>query len=97
MDDDFRFLAIVNCDAGHFNSDIARSDYNEMILETIFGIFLTIAGGGDKSVDPASVIIKGINQANKVIEKKKKDELNASIHEEVYQMTKDYIYKLGRK
>lgn len=97
MDDDFRFLAIVNIDAGHVDLNIARSDYNEMILETIFGIFLTIAGGGDKSVDPASVIIKGINQANKVIEKKKKDELNASIHEEVYQMTKDYIYKLGRK
>jgi hypothetical protein len=97
LDDDFRFLAIVNIDAGHVDLNIARSDYNEMILETIFGIFLTIAGGGDKSVDPASVIIKGINQANKVIEKKKKDELNASIHEEVYQMTKDYIYKLGRK
>ena len=68
-----------------------------MILETIFGIWLTVVGGGDKSVDPASVIIKGINQANKVIEKKKKDELNASMHEEAYQMTKDYIYKLGRK
>ena len=66
-----------------------------MILETIFGIFLTIAGGGDKSVDPASVIIKGVQGANKIIEKKKKDELNASMHEEWYQMTKDGIYKLG--
>ena len=54
-----------------------------------------VAGGGDKSVDPTSAIIKGINQANKVIEKKKADELNASMHEEVYQMTKDTIYKLG--
>jgi len=67
-----------------------------MILETIFGIFLTIAGGGDKSVDPASVIIKGVQGANKIIEKKKKkDELNASMHEEWYQITKDGIYKLG--
>ena len=33
---------------------------------------------------------------NKIVEKKEKDELNASVHEEVYQMTKDYIYKLGR-
>ena len=66
-----------------------------MILETIFGIFLTIAGGGDKSVDPASVIIKGIQTTNKIKEKKKTDELNASMHEEFYQMTKDGIYKLG--
>ena len=66
-----------------------------MILETIIGIFLAVAGGGDKSVDPASIIIKGINQANKVMEKKKTDELNASMHEEIYQMTKDVIYKTG--
>ena len=66
-----------------------------MILETIFGIFLTVAGGGDKSVDPATVILKGINGANKMIEKKKKKELEASAHEEFYQMTKDGIYKLG--
>ena len=53
-----------------------------MILETIFGIWLTVVGGGDKSVDPASVIIKGINGAGKVIEeKKKKKELNAAIRE----------------
>ena len=97
MDDDIRILAIVSCDAGHSFTDIIWSNNNEMILETIFGIFLTVAGGGDKSIDPASVIIKGVQGANKVMEKKKKDELNASIHEEVYQMTKDYIYKLGRK
>jgi hypothetical protein len=66
-----------------------------MILETIFGIFLAIAGGGDKSIDPASVIFKGVQGANKIIEKKKKNELNSSIHEEWYQMTKDEIYKLG--
>ena len=64
-----------------------------MILETVFGILLTIAGGGDKSVDPASVIIKGIQTTNKIKEKKKTDELNASMHEEFYQMTKDIIYK----
>tara|TARA_B100000900_G_scaffold346666_1_gene311540 strand:- start:146 stop:442 length:297 start_codon:yes stop_codon:yes gene_type:complete len=95
LDDAFRLLAIVNIDAGHVDSDIARSNNNEMILETIFGIFLTVAGGGDKSVDPASVIIKGIQTTNKIIEKKEKDELDASIHEELYQMTKDGIYKLG--
>jgi len=67
-----------------------------MILETVFGIILTVAGGGDKSVDPASIIIKGVQTTNKIVEKKKKDEFDASVHEEVYQMTKDYIYKLGR-
>ena len=89
-------MAIVYCDTGHDTSNIVRSIHNEMILETIVGIFLTIAGGGDKSVDPASVVIKSIQTGNKIVEKKDKDELNASVHEEVYQMTKDYIYKLGR-
>ena len=97
MVDDIRILATIYSDACDVDSDIIWSNNNEMILETIFGIFLTVAGGGDKSIDPASVIIKGVQGANKVMEKKKKDELNASIHEEVYQMTKDYIYKLGRK
>ena len=89
-------MAIVYCDTGHDTSNIVRSIHNEMILETILGLFLTVAGGGDKSVDPTSVIIKGIQTGKKMVEKKEKDELNASVHEEVYQMTKDYIYKLGR-
>ena len=89
-------MAIVYCDTGYDTSNIIRSIHNEMILETIVGIFLTLAGGGDKSVDPASVVIKGIQTGNKIVEKKEKNELNASVHEEVYQMTKDYIYKLGR-
>ncbi len=63
------------------------------MIEAIFGIVLAIAGGGDKSVDPASVLIKVGQGASKIKEKKKTDELNASIHEEVYQMTKDMIYK----
>ena len=88
-------MAIVYCDTGHDTSNIVRSIHNEMILETILGLFLTVAGGGDKSVDPTSVIIKGIQTGKKMVEKKEKDELNASVHEEVYQMTKDYIYKLG--
>ena len=92
---DIGILAIVNCDAGHVDSDIVWTIHNEMILETIFGIFLTVAGGGDKSVDPASVIIKGVQGANKIIEKKEKKEFKASMHEEFYQMTKDGIYKLG--
>ncbi len=95
MVDDIRILATINCDASYVDSDIVWSNNNEMILETILGIFLTVAGGGDKSVDPASVIIKGVQGANKIIEKKEKKELKSSMHEEFYQMTKDTIYKLG--
>ena len=88
-------MAHDHCGANHVDTDPVRTVDNEMILETIFGIFLTIAGGGDKSVDPASVILKGIQTGKKIIEKKEKEELNASMHEEWYQMTKDGIYKLG--
>ena len=95
MDRVIRILAIVYRDTGRDTSNIVWSNNNEMILETILGIFLTVAGGGDKSVDPASVIIKGVQGANKIIEKKEKKELKSSMHEEFYQMTKDTIYKLG--
>jgi len=88
-------LAHDDSGANHVDIDPVRTVDNEMILEAVFGIFLTVVGGGDKSIDPASVILKGINGANKVIEKKKKKELDASLEEELNQMTKDYIYKLG--
>ena len=88
-------MAHDHCGAHHVDTDTVRTVDNEMILETLLGVFLTIAGGGDKSVDPASVILKGINGANKIIEKKKKKELDASIKEEGYQITKDTILKLG--
>jgi len=95
LDRVIRILAIVYRDTGRDTSNIVWSYNNEMILETLLGVFLTIAGGGDKSVDPASVIIKGVQGANKIIEKKEKKELKASMHEEFYQMTKDGIYILG--
>ena len=47
-----------------------------MIIESLVGLVLMLAGGGDKSVDPTSAVIKGINQANKVIERKKIEEFN---------------------
>ena len=66
-----------------------------MILETFFGIVLTVVGGADKPVDPAGMIYKGIITGNKVIEKEKNKEVDDSIHEELNLMTKDYIYKIG--
>ena len=67
-----------------------------MIIESLVGLVLMLAGGGDKSVDPASVVIKSIQTGNKIVEKKEKNEVKSSVHEEVYQMTKDVIYKIGR-
>ena len=67
-----------------------------MIIETIFGIALTLAGGGDaQSGDPASMIYKGIITGNKIIQKEKNKEVDDSIHEELHLMTKDFIYKIG--
>ena len=66
-----------------------------MIIEAIFGIVLSVAGGGENTVDPASMIYKGIMTGNKIIQKEKDNELDDSLHEELHQMTKDYIYKIG--
>ena len=66
-----------------------------MIIETIFGIVLTIVGGGDAKADPASMILKGIYQSNKIIQKEKNKEIDDSIHEELHQWTKDTILKMG--
>ena len=53
-----------------------------MIIESLVGLVLMISGGGEKSVDPTSAIIKGITQVNKIQEQKKADELNATIRED---------------
>ena len=67
-----------------------------MIIETIFGIALSLAGGGDaQSGDPASMIYKGIITGNKIIQKEKNKEMDDSIHEELHLMTKDFVYKIG--
>ena len=69
-----------------------------MILEGLMGLILTVSGGSNEStVDPAQLVLKGIMHGNKIIQKEKNKELDDSIHEELHQMTKDYIYKLGRK
>ena len=67
-----------------------------MIIETVFGILLTLAGGGDaQGTDPASVIYKGVMTGSKLIQKEKNQEMDDSIHEELHIMTKDFIYKIG--
>tara|TARA_Y100000741_G_scaffold259530_1_gene200389 strand:+ start:476 stop:688 length:213 start_codon:yes stop_codon:yes gene_type:complete len=67
-----------------------------MILEGLVGLMLSFAGGGDKTAgDPAGMVLKGILQGNKIIKKEENNEMDDSIHEELHQMTKDYIYKIG--
>ena len=98
MDDVIGFLAVVDCDTVGIDSNIDRSNDNAMILEGIFGLILSVSAGGDKTGgDPAGLVLKGILQGNKIIQKEKNKEMDDSIHEELYQMTKDYIYKLGEK
>ena len=98
MDDVIGFLAIVDSDAGRVDLDNDRSNDNAMILEGLMGLILTVSGGSNEStVDPAQLVLKGIMHGNKIIQKEKNKELDDSIHEELHQMTKDYIYKLGRK
>tara|TARA_Y100001937_G_scaffold18930_1_gene26155 strand:- start:144 stop:440 length:297 start_codon:yes stop_codon:yes gene_type:complete len=98
LDDALGLLAIVNIDAGHVDLDIARSNDNAMIIESLMGLILTVSGGNsESSIDPAQMVLKGIIQGNKIIQKEKNKEMDDSIHEELHQMTKDYIYKLGRK
>ena len=96
MVDDIRILATVNSDACDVDSNIIRTDNNAMIIEGIFGLIISISAGGDKTGgDPAGLVLKGLLQGNKIIQKEKNKEMDDSIHEELHIMTKDYIYKLG--
>ena len=98
MVDDIRILATIDSDACDIDSNTIRTDNNAMILEGIFGLIISISAGGDKTGgDPAGLVLKGIMQGNKLIQKEKNKEMDDSIREELHQMTKDYIYKLGRK
>ena len=67
----------------------------QMIVEGIIGLIISVSGGGNDSVDPAQMVLKGIIQGNKIIQKEKNNEVDDSIHEELHIMTKDFIYKIG--
>jgi hypothetical protein len=66
-----------------------------MIVETIFGIVLSVMSPNDAPSDPATMVLKGITTGTKIIEKTEKEEWGPSLHEEIYLLTKDSIYKLG--
>ena len=56
---------------------------------------LSFAGGDKSAGDPAGMVLKGIIQGNKIIQKEKNKEVDDSIHEEFHQLTKDTILKMG--
>ena len=63
-----------------------------MIIETVFGIALSVLSGGDSQAgDPASLIYKGLITGNKIIQKEKKKEMDDSLHEESQQILKDFL------
>ncbi len=95
MVDDIRILATINSDACDVNSNIVWTNNNEMIIEAVFGLALAVISPNETSTDPATMIYRGIVTGNKIIKKEENNEVDDSIHEELYQMTKDSIYKMG--
>ena len=67
-----------------------------MIIEAFFGLVLAIGGGNDTPTDPASMIYRGLVTTNKIIKKEKNNEVDDSIHEETYQMTKEILEALRK-
>ena len=43
-----------------------------MIIETVFGIFLAVAGGGKAEVDPTTTILKMLVKRNEIQKEEKK-------------------------
>tara|TARA_B100000123_G_C25407446_1_gene287151 strand:- start:222 stop:431 length:210 start_codon:yes stop_codon:yes gene_type:complete len=66
-----------------------------MIIESLFGLVLTIGAGGDTKIDPASIIYKGVVTGNRIIQKEKNKEIDDGVHEEIHQLTKDIILETG--
>ena len=94
MDDIVRILAIVNIDSGHVDSDIARSNNNEMnITGLISGIVMLIAP--TEEVNIASKIYKGTVLTGKVLQKTEEGTWKASMHEEGYTGLKNTILEIG--
>ena len=65
------------------------------MIEMVFGIFLSVISPNEATADPATMIYKGVITGGKIIEKTENKEWGPSAHEEIYQMTKDSIYKMG--
>jgi len=66
-----------------------------MIIETIFGIVLSVMSPNDASADPATMVLKGLMTKDKIEQMEKNKEVDDAIHEELHQLGKDAILKLG--
>jgi len=44
---------------------------NEMILEMVLGLFLTVSGGGKAEVDPTTTILKMLVKGNEIQKEEK--------------------------
>ena len=95
MDDDIRFLAIVSCDAGHSDTDIIRSNYYEMSIQSLLSSLVMLIAPVEE-VAVAEKVYNGLIITNKVIEKTIDDTWDQSAHEEGYQIAKDLILEIGK-
>jgi hypothetical protein len=80
--------------ASDADTDTVRSVDNEMIIETIFSLVLSLASASE-TANTGTKILSALNTTTKIIEKTEKKEWKASMHEEGHQITKDSILKMG--
>ena len=64
------------------------------MISSIFAGILAIFTANE-TIDMGHKIISGLNTTAKIVEKTENKEWGPSAHEEIYQMTKDSIYKSG--
>lgn len=95
MDDDIRLLAIVGCDAGRSDTDIIRSNYYEMSIQSLLSSLVMLIAPVEE-VAVAEKVYNGLIITNKVIEKTIDDTWDQSAHEEGYQIAKDLILEIGK-
>jgi len=95
LDDDIRLLAIVGCDAGHSDTDIIRSNYYEMSIQSLLSSLVMLIAPVEE-VAVAEKVYNGLIITNKVIEKTIDDTWDQSAHEEGYQIAKDLILEIGK-
>jgi hypothetical protein len=65
-----------------------------MIIETVFGLLLSFASAGE-TANTSTKVLSALNTTSKIIKKTENKEMDDSIHEELHQMTKDFIFKIG--
>jgi len=65
------------------------------MIEMVFGIFLSVISPNDATADPGTMVLKGLMTKNRIEQMEKNKEVDDAIHEELHQLSKDAILKLG--